>query len=81
MSLIAINQRNINNGNLVYLFFFTILNTWVIVKIVRMVIHSTQWEIWVYALGSAAGAELGVFIHYYLIKPNAITHLSALVGL
>ena len=79
MCLIAINNRNMTNGNLVFLFFFTILNTWVIVKIVRMVIHSTKWEIWAYMIGSAAGAELGVIIHHYFIKPSAFFHLATFI--
>jgi len=81
MVLMSINIRNMAEGNIVFLAAFTLLNTWVWVNIVRVVIHSTRWEVAAYMVGSAGGAVLGVVIHHYCIQPIAVTHLSASLGL
>jgi hypothetical protein len=77
----SINIRNMSEGHLVFLVGFTLINTWVWVNIVRVVIHSTKWEVMAYMLGSAAGAVVGVLVHHYYIKPIAFTHLSVILGL
>ena len=78
MLLMSINIKNMMGGHLVLLLCFTLLNTWVWVKIVRLVIHSTKWEIAAYMIGSALGAELGVLAHYYLLKPIAVFNLASI---
>lgn len=79
MFLMSINIKNMMGGHLVLLLCFTLLNTWVWVKIVRLVIHSTRWEIAAYMVGSALGAEFGVLAHYYVLKPLALTHLASIL--
>lgn len=79
MFLVVINNRNMAHGHLLFLVAFTLINTHVLVYVVRTVIHSTFWEIFIYGLGSATGAVLGVLAHYYLIKPNAVFHLASLM--
>lgn len=78
MLLMSINVRNMSNGHLFFLFTFTLLNTCVWAKIVRLVIHSTKWELGFYAAGSALGAVLGVLTHHFVIEPNALIHLAGL---
>jgi len=79
MFLMSINIRNMAEGNMVFLAGFTLLNTWVWVNIVRVVIHSTKWEVATYMVGSAGGAVLGVVVHHYYIQPIAFTHLSTIL--
>lgn len=73
----SINIRNMAEGHLVYLTFFTVINTMVWVWIVRTAIHSTRKEIWAYAIGSSIGADIGVLIHHFFIEPHAFTQLAA----
>ena len=77
MFLVSMNIRNMADGHLVYLSVSTVINTLVWVWIVRTAIHSTKREIWAYAVGSALGADLGVLVHHFYLKPYAFTHLSA----
>jgi hypothetical protein len=79
MFLMSINIKNMMGGHLVLLLCFTLLNTWVWVRIVRLVIHSTRREIAAYMVGSALGAELGVLGHYYVLKPLALINIAAIL--
>lgn len=81
MILMSSNIKNIANGHVVFAALFTVINTYVIVYGVRMGIHSTRWEIFFYALGSAIGVVTGITVHHFFIEPHAFTHLSALIGL
>jgi hypothetical protein len=81
MFLMSINIKNMANGHLIWLAGFTLINTHVWLYMVRTAIHSTRWERFIYGVGSAAGAVLGVVIHYYYIKPHALTQLAAVTGL
>lgn len=78
MFLVVINNRNMAHGHLLFLIAFTLVNTHVLVYVVRTVIHSTFWEIFIYGVGSATGAVVGVLVHYYFLKPYALTHLASL---
>jgi hypothetical protein len=78
MLLMSINIKNMANGHLVWLAGCTLINTHVWVYMVRTVIHSTRWERFIYGVGSATGAVLGVVVHFYCIKPYALTYLAML---
>ena len=79
MLLMSINIKNMANGHLIFLVVCTLVNTHVWVYMVRTVIHSTFWERMIYGVGSATGAVLGVVIHFYIIKPHALTQLATIV--
>jgi hypothetical protein len=76
MSLMSINVRNMAEGYLVFLIGFTLINTYVWIYVVTTAIHSTKYEKFIYAIGSAAGAVLGVTASHYFIQPHAFTHLG-----
>lgn len=79
MFLMSVNIKNMANGHLVFIAGFTLVNTHVWIYMVRTVIHSTKWERFIYGVGSAAGAVLGVVIHFYYIKPYALTQLATVI--
>ena len=81
MFLMTMNIRNMADGHLVFLTVSTVINTLVWVWIVRTTIHSTRHEIWAYAVGSSLGANVGVVVHHFFLKPLAFTHLASLFNL
>ena len=79
MALMCTNIRNIAHGHVVFGAVFTIINTYVWLYVVRSAIHSTPWEKFWYAIGSASGTVAGVVFSHYVIEPHAITTLSTLL--
>ena len=77
----SINVKNMAYGHLVWLAGFTLINTHVWLYVVREAIHATLGERLLYGVGSAAGAVLGVLVHYYCIKPVAFTRLAMMLNL
>ena len=69
MILVSINIKNM-------VFAFT--NTLYLQYVARMYIHSTFWERISNAFGAAAGIAIGIAVHYYVLKPYALTQLALL---
>ena len=80
MALMCTNIRNIANGHAFFGALFTIINTYVWLYVVRTAIHSTKWEKFFYAIGSATGTVLGILFSHYVVEPHAVTNLAGLFG-
>jgi uncharacterized membrane protein required for colicin V production len=77
MVLMCTNIRNMAGGHMVFAAFFTVINTYVWIYVVTTAIHSTRWERFSYAIGSAFGTVLGVLFSRFIIQPHTVTKFAA----